>query len=142
MSSPRRRKVLKRQKKKNGDGERIQWKHLQVQRDYFDRLSKDLQLKELDDWYRVKVSEVRKRKGSVLLSRYYNDSLFQALSSVYPEYNRQPWKFDTTFQKWSGDPQLIRKYMEWLAGELNVKNLDDWYSVTLSDIKLQGGSKI
>ncbi len=57
--------------------------------------------------------------------------LFTLLPSVYPEHEWLPWKFrrHTPTGFWN-DQSNQRKFVEWAATELQVKEMDDWYNIT------------
>lgn len=50
------------------------------------------------------------------------------LSSTYPHFNWDPTKF-TVPELW-GNKKNHKKFMDWAAKQLNVKEMDDWYKVT------------
>ena len=54
----------------------------------------------------------------------------QLIMNVFPEYNWLPWKFSVVpLGYWNNkDNQL--KYMNWLAIQLNINIIEDWYNVT------------
>src|SRR5438128_2224085 len=57
------------------------WNDEDNQRNYLDKIGRELGVKEMDDWYNVSVDEV-KRKASFIS---YYDSLFDALQKLYPQ---------------------------------------------------------
>jgi hypothetical protein len=65
--------------------------------------------------------------GSLL--EKYHGSLYMMLSSIYPEYDWLPWKFEKTPQNYWGDTENQRKYLDWAATQLGIKDPSDWYSV-------------
>jgi hypothetical protein len=58
-------------------------------------------------------------------------SLSQLLSEVYPDYDWLPWKFGRCPQEYWDDMKNQRKFMDWAATELNIKEMSDWYKITL-----------
>jgi hypothetical protein len=64
-----------------------------------------------------------------LLDKYKGSPLL-LLSSVYPEYGWLPWKFASLPRKFWGDVKNQRKFIDWAAKELNVKEINDWYKIT------------
>jgi hypothetical protein len=63
------------------------------QRKCFDTVGKELNVKELDDWYNIKYLDIKDKGLAGLLASKYNASLAQALPKIYPEHNWEPWKF-------------------------------------------------
>ena len=59
-------------------------------------------------------------------------SLPKLLSNVYPEYDWLPWKFHACPRFYWKDIDNQRKFITWAEKELNIKNKDDWYSVSTS----------
>jgi hypothetical protein len=68
--------------------------------------------------------------GPSLLSRY-NSSISLLLQSVYPQYDWLPWKFTTCPRHYWEEVKNQRKFMEWAGKQLNVKEMSDWYKVTV-----------
>jgi hypothetical protein len=65
--------------------------------------------------------------GEALLSLYDN-SAKQAVIGIYPEYNLVEPKFSVNSSPGNIPSQLL--LLEKIAANLNVKRLEDWYSVT------------
>ncbi len=121
----------------------------------------------VNSWYSMRLSRVKGLDfyGNYILSHYYQNSLYQALKTLYPEADWRPWRFVHQFQtrsspstndinntnnnnnqstskQWifSWDQREHQKiYMEWLANELNLQELDDWYRVTIEDVSTRDG---
>jgi hypothetical protein len=51
------------------------------------------------------------------------------LSTVYPEYDWLPWKFVKCPHDYWDDLKNQRKFMDWVATQLNIKEMSDWYNV-------------
>ncbi len=63
-------------------------------------------------------------------------SLFQVVSTVYPEYEWQRWRLDS-FQWGSflgNDVRKQRKYLDWVSARNGLERLEDWYNFTIADI--------
>jgi hypothetical protein len=52
------------------------------------------------------------------------------LLAVYPEYQWLPWKFDISPRNFWGNVENQRKFVEFAAKQLKIKDLSDWYNVT------------
>ncbi len=66
--------------------------------------------------------------------------LFQLLSNIYPEHEWLPWKFQQPVPKgFYNDPSNRRKFVDWVAAELHIKEMSDWYNVT-SNVKKSAGN--
>jgi hypothetical protein len=68
--------------------------------------------------------------GDKLISGVYHGSVGQLLSTLYPDRDWLPWKFEERLLNFWDDVNNQRKYMDWVAKELNVKEMSDWYKVT------------
>jgi len=67
------------------------WQDVNNQKQFFQRLSEELGIEELSDWYRVSRREVRRRGGWSLFTYY--PSLGHALKANYPDYSWEPARF-------------------------------------------------
>jgi hypothetical protein len=66
----------------------------------------------------------------VLISQMYNGSLLQLLSSVYPDYDWLPWKFEERLQNYWENANNQRKFMEIASKKFDIKELSDWYKIS------------
>jgi hypothetical protein len=57
-------------------------------------------------------------------------SLSNLLSTVYPEQDWLPWKFDERTDNFWQDKKIQRKFVDWAAKQLEIKEMSDWYKVT------------
>jgi hypothetical protein len=119
------------------------WDDLKNQRKFLDWAAKQLNVNKMSDWYSI-TSKVNKTNissgnffeelndigGSVLLKYKYAGSLPDLLSSVYPEHEWLPWKFPRLPDNFWEDAKNERKFMDWAAKQLNIKEMGDWYNVT------------
>jgi hypothetical protein len=55
------------------------WTYKDNQKDFFDQLGHSLNIKQLDDWYKVNVKTVVEKGGS-FINQYYNGSLIRGKS--------------------------------------------------------------
>ena len=106
-----------------------------------------LNVKEMHDWYNVTnqvlpfhflvliLKDLAQLHGRTLLYRY--SSLYQLLSTVFPDYNWEPWKFNKIPRNILDDINTQRKFLEWAGKQLNVKEMSDWYKVTYKVYKNQ-----
>ena len=62
--------------------------------------------------------------GVTILSRHDNN-MSKLLSSVFPEYEWLPWRFQNREVK----PNELKLFLESIAKELNVNEMQDWYKV-------------
>lgn len=79
------------------------WKSKNNQRDFLENYAKTVGLKSLEDWHQIKGADVvlqdkfawsnQTKAGGTFLNKYYSESVFLALTHLYPNYNWKPWKF-------------------------------------------------
>jgi hypothetical protein len=65
-----------------------------------------------------------------MLRRKCNNSTHTLLSQVYPEYDWLPWLFVKTQPNFWKDKKNQRKFTDWAAKQLNIKDMSDWYKVS------------
>ena len=106
---------------------------------FFDWLGNKLGLKEPIEWYGVSLEVIKSYGGSGLLKKY--GSLSQALKSVYPQHHWLTWKFHISKDNWN-NKDIQRDFFDWLAKELGVNNLEDWYNVSIFTIRSYGGDEV
>eukprot|EP01114_Cavostelium_apophysatum_P020910 TRINITY_DN7146_c0_g1_i1.p1 TRINITY_DN7146_c0_g1~~TRINITY_DN7146_c0_g1_i1.p1 ORF type:complete len:487 (-),score=70.02 TRINITY_DN7146_c0_g1_i1:20-1480(-) len=61
------------------------WNNVENQRNFFDKLGKELNIQTVKDWGRVTKGDVQERRGGGLLS-HFGHNLYNALRSAYPEF--------------------------------------------------------
>jgi len=88
----------------------------------FTQLAAQNKIDKPESWFKQNVTELTKQNEDLL--KQYGNSLFVALSSVYPEHINI-WK----------DRRNHRAYFEQLAKQLNLSNPDEWYKVKLPDFQ-------
>ena len=71
-----------------------------------------------------------KFRGKYLLR--IRNNYFEVLKEAYPDFDWEPWKFEHSPKNIWQDPKNVRKYMEWAAPQLNIKNKEDWYNVEIT----------
>jgi hypothetical protein len=101
--------------------------------------AQQLGLKSMDDWYKVKVSDLLRLIGPNLLNQY-NRSIRKLLIGIYPNYDWKAWRFHAVPKGFWKEPQNVRECIEWLGRQLNVKQLDDWYNIKTQDLETAGGA--
>ena len=52
------------------------------------------------------------------------------MAEAYPDYEWLPWKFAKIESKYWDDIANQRKFMDYLAKQLNMKDKSDWYNIT------------
>lgn len=104
------------------------WDNLSNQRYFFDWLGKYLGFKSKEDYYKLTRTDIEQNGGISLLGQY-NNSIFNAISTAYPEYDWLPWKFGYIPKFYWDDIKNRRKFLDWLGNFLGYKTLEDWYNL-------------
>jgi hypothetical protein len=113
--------------------------HMEDQKILFDIIGKQLGVNQFEDWYRIKVSDVISHGGSAILHVYKN-SLIKTVESIYPTYRWHTWQFNTVSKNFWQEQQNISSFLNWVAQQLGIKKLEDWYGVSTLHFKRLGGS--
>jgi hypothetical protein len=99
------------------------------QTNFVNWVTKELKIKDIEDWYRVTVKDWQDIGLSGLIMKQYNNSPSLLVSSLFPDYNWLPWKFVVTPRTYWREPENIKKFMDWAGKELGVIELKDWYII-------------
>lgn len=100
----------------------------------------------------IKQRDISEQGGNGLLE-LYGDSLLNMLKNQFPTYNWEPWKFTRTEKGTYHNKENQRKVLyqifasyiklfDYVATQLNMKSLDDWYSVQKSEVMRMGLTRI
>ena len=115
------------------------WDEYEYQIEYIEWLGKQLGFSKLSDWYNINGQVFKKNYGSGLIIKY-NDSPYQLLSSVYPEYEWLFWKFTRSPNNHWNIKENQLQYMNSLQKILGYRKIDDWYKVTKNDFDENDGN--
>jgi hypothetical protein len=113
------------------------WDLKKNQLKYMEYLKHIMGYSEITDWYRIRKTDFEKHFGRGLLSKY-NNSPFQVVSSLYPEYDFKFWLFRHV--KMWGLISNQKEYMEWLFKIKGFNAIDDWYKITTEDFRKHKGT--
>jgi hypothetical protein len=96
------------------------WLLKENHRKMMDLIGEYLGVEKQEDWYHLTLEDVHEAGGHGLLYNYYNNSLFNALQSIYPEFDWYLWfRKTSTSKQWTETMQ--RKYMGWLQEQLHAQ---------------------
>lgn len=118
------------------------WDNKEKRKDYYNWLKKELNIKNLNDWYQI--------CGKVLIKNYNAGSLFQLYDNGYlgflkemePDYNWMYWLFiRVPYGFWDERENRIL-YIKWLEKELKIKTPDDWYDISREEASLHKASTL
>ena len=118
---------------------RDHWASQENQRKFLQDLALKLGHKhgDLNQWYSVSIKDFSSNGGGGLLGKFGN-STYALLRSAYPEHSWEPWRFTIIPRqalKNAGERQNVVKFVE---KELKMKSLDEWYRISLHQLKELG----
>lgn len=61
------------------------------------------------------------------------------LTTILPEYPWQLWKFPRVPLNFWAEKSNQKQFLEWVYKQLNMKDMEDWYNVTMEIISIHGG---
>jgi len=61
------------------------------------------------------------------------------VTSVLASHKWQPWKFNAVPKGYWQDRNNLIQYLEWLGGELGFKTTEDWYKLSVADLRAKDG---
>jgi hypothetical protein len=116
---------------------------MEIHRKFLEAVGKQLGVVNMDDWYLITKTHVSELGGAKMLNTYYKGSLSNALLTLFPEYEWQPWKFSQVPKNVWQDIENHKKYIKHIGDKLGIRKMEDWYQVVVSDfIKAGGGTFI
>jgi hypothetical protein len=107
------------------------WEDVNNQRRFMEWAGKQLNIKEMSDWYKVTTKDFVAVGGSGLVTHKYNNSLSLLLSKLYPHYQWLPWKFKLVPRNFWNEDKNKKKFMDWAGKQLGVKEISDWEKVSV-----------
>jgi hypothetical protein len=124
-------------------------------RSYFDWAGTKLGIVDLSDWYRVSKNRFLELLGSEILHNHYHSSLGIALECIYSDFHWEgslwsikfhlrwdiAWRIDGNLPSYYWrDRENVRRYLAWVARELQIYTDNDWSYVSVKEFKdLKGG---
>jgi hypothetical protein len=113
------------------------WKDNQMKKLHLDRIANQLGIQKLDDWYSVTWNQIHSKVP--FLCNYYNSSIIQMLSDLYPEHKWDPLKFTHVPRGYWQNINTEKHFQQILVGlgaQYNVQELRDWYHLPPQELKL------
>ena len=110
------------------------WSKIKNQKEFLEWMSKQLGFQTINDWHKLTHEKFIRYGGSGLLSRYGN-SPSKVLLSLYPNHNWMMWKFERVPSGFWDSAKNKKLFLDWLSKELKLKQLDDWYRISVQEIR-------
>ena len=116
------------------------WDLVENQRNYLDRLGRELNFKSKEDWYGIRREVVAQFGGEKILARFHGSPLKMVLS-IYPEHSWTIWKFKAIDPSFWKEKCNLEQYLDWLGRELEIGDMSGWYKIKKEQVLKLGGSE-
>eukprot|EP01114_Cavostelium_apophysatum_P022685 TRINITY_DN8291_c0_g1_i1.p1 TRINITY_DN8291_c0_g1~~TRINITY_DN8291_c0_g1_i1.p1 ORF type:complete len:560 (+),score=113.65 TRINITY_DN8291_c0_g1_i1:52-1731(+) len=117
------------------------WRDGSHRKEFLHRLSKKLNIRKWQDWYRVTLHDIVSNGGSSLLNHFGN-SPSKLITTLLPEHPWNLYDFESVPVNYWKDRHNQKAFLNELTKRLEVNNYSDWYKVTVEDIQNHGGNGI
>lgn len=87
----------------------------------------------LSGWYEFGQKEIIAHGGGSLLEKY-NKSHYELLTTVFPDHNWEPWRFQRLPKRALQDPQVIERVIRYIEETLSFSKGEDWNRLSKADI--------
>ena len=114
------------------------WDSKENQLKYMGWLGEQFRYNTTEDWYKITQNDFQGNYGSGFLKNY-NNSPYQLLKCIYPEYEWLFWKFSQAPSGLWKIKENQLKYMNWLGENLGYTTKEDWYKITQNDFHTNYG---
>jgi len=91
-----------------------------------------------EDLYQISTSAIKDFGGSGFLGPFYEGSAILFVKAMF-DYDFKDWLFTNAPNGYWGDIKNVRLYLEWLAGILGFKTIEDWYKLRQADLFKHSG---
>lgn len=102
------------------------WENRENCKEYLGHLAEVLGIEEVTDWYKVTLRDFGGNEGGGILASF-DMSPSTVISENIDGEDWKPWLFGKAPNRFWNNQENQRWYMDWLAGELGIKELDGWY---------------
>jgi hypothetical protein len=117
------------------------WQRQTFRRNFMDWMAEYLNFQREDEWYSITEKKIKKHGGTGLLYEFEN-SVLKSLEDAYPDFEWQPWRFGRASVGYWNDMKNQRKFMDWIADQLEFKDMNEWYSISEEKISEMGGKSL
>eukprot|EP01118_Nematostelium_gracile_P005550 TRINITY_DN1762_c0_g1_i3.p1 TRINITY_DN1762_c0_g1~~TRINITY_DN1762_c0_g1_i3.p1 ORF type:complete len:436 (-),score=89.52 TRINITY_DN1762_c0_g1_i3:23-1330(-) len=117
------------------------WDDIEFQRDFLKKLTKELKIKRMNDWYQITRKDIHEKGGRKILEKYQG-SPSKMITSILTEHNWNLQMFRRKPKQNWDDTQLLQKLIDHLSKELQITRMEDWYQVSSIQIRKKGGGAL
>jgi hypothetical protein len=109
-------------------------------RKFFDHVATALGFENLSGWYRITKTDLEAIGGTQISLKYKDRlKLLEGLRVAYPEHVFYEWLFDPAPRSWWKSPENQRTFFEHLFKKLELRSMQEWYSVEKDTVQREGG---
>lgn len=94
-----------------------------------------LGVRKWEDWYEVTNDRFCQFPGASDLLYYYCNSMHLMLQTVYPQHHWLPWLFARVPVGFWDNMDNQREALEWLGKQMKFSKMEDYYNLTIVDVK-------
>lgn len=116
------------------------WKDVNNLKAFMVWAEKEIGINDKDDWYKVSTKTFSQHGGASILIHY--GSLLDVLKLCFPDHPWVPWKFESVSSGLWQNRENHKLYFDWLAIQIGIKQLDDWYNVNSTDLEQYGARTV
>eukprot|EP01114_Cavostelium_apophysatum_P017176 TRINITY_DN5039_c0_g1_i2.p1 TRINITY_DN5039_c0_g1~~TRINITY_DN5039_c0_g1_i2.p1 ORF type:complete len:696 (+),score=154.40 TRINITY_DN5039_c0_g1_i2:15-2102(+) len=106
----------------------------EVQREFMEDLAKKLRIERWEDWYQIKAVHFREVNGGAAMLKVFDNDPALAVMRTFKEHAFDAKKFAS-----SATADSEKEVLENIASKLGLKELNDWYQVSKSQVLSSGG---
>eukprot|EP01125_Pyxidicula_operculata_P006278 TRINITY_DN2178_c3_g1_i2.p1 TRINITY_DN2178_c3_g1~~TRINITY_DN2178_c3_g1_i2.p1 ORF type:complete len:498 (+),score=111.05 TRINITY_DN2178_c3_g1_i2:408-1901(+) len=118
------------------------WDNKYNQKKFFNWMIKELGYTRYQQLYDITTEHFKLFGGATFLKDDYQNSPFQAITTLVPEYEWNPWMFTQSAKgTWSND-DLVSHYLSHLGDVLGYSTYNDFFKIKTNDIRNHSGSSL
>ena len=117
-------------------------KSKEKQRELFDLISGQLNIKIYTNWYSVKETDIIHAGMALLIERKLRRISYQSVTYNYHEHDWNIWKFDhfsAPRELWK-DVHYQKQLFHFIGQQTGMKELEGWYNVAVNSIMQKGST--
>ena len=110
------------------------WRSLENQRKFLHFVEKKLNVKDVNEWEKIRLCDVYKYGGHRLISHYYSGDLAKYLRAMYPDIEWQ----DRLITKWQNKID-VKNWIKFVKGYFDIKEKKEWFRISKKQVGMLGG---
>lgn len=118
------------------------WGDMSSQRNLMSQLTRDLNIKQIEDWYNVTNAQISEKGGGGLLSGRYQSSPSKMIMSILADHDWDPQKFKSRPKRTWNEMKSQQDFLNEMAKELKIVKMEEWYGVSAAQIREKGGGAL